>query len=76
MRRDDGDAQDRAALAAFYETRIDEPLWVSNGALNAKAAAIVAEIGKADDWGLEAKDFAVPTVAAAAERRRAALTPR
>jgi L,D-transpeptidase YcbB len=65
LRRDDGDAQDRAALAAFYATRIYAPLWISNGALNAKAAAIVAEVGKADDWGLEAKDFAVPTVAAA-----------
>jgi len=61
LRRDDGDAQDRAALAAFYATRIYAPLWISNGALNAKAAAIVAEFSKADDWGLEAKDFAVPT---------------
>ena len=65
MRRDDGDAQDRAALAAYYATHIYAPLWISNGALNAKAAAIVAEFSKADDWGLEAKDFAVPAVAAA-----------
>jgi hypothetical protein len=46
LRRDDGDAQDRAALAAFYATRVYAPLWISNG------AAIVAEFSKADDWGL------------------------
>ncbi len=73
-RADDADAQDRAALAAFYAARIYAPVWVSSNGFNAKAAAVIAEFGKADDWGLDAADFpAIPIVAAAGERR---LRPR
>ena len=51
---------ERGALAGFYQTRQGLPLWIADGKLNAKATAIIAEIGHANDWGLEASDFALP----------------
>lgn len=64
----DGSAQElkeRAVLSEFYAARHDAPLWLSEGGLTDKASALVAEIKKAGDWGLDAKDFTVPEVAAA-----------
>ena len=67
-RADDADTQERAALAAFYATRVYAPVWVSSNGFNAKAVAVIAEFGKADDWGLDAADFpAIPVVAAAGD---------
>src|SRR5690606_12102232 len=43
---------DRSALTAFYEGRSDDLLWISSGAFNARAEAALAEIRRADDWGL------------------------
>jgi L,D-transpeptidase YcbB len=63
-----GDEQDRAereALKAFYAGRTYAPLWVGTEGLNAKAEAAIAEIKKADDWGLEASAFALPAPATA-----------
>lgn len=65
-RADEAEAQDRAALAAFYAGRLYAPVWVSSNGLNAKAAAAIAEFAKANDWGLEAADFPPPLVTAAA----------
>jgi murein L,D-transpeptidase YcbB/YkuD len=62
---DAAEAADRAALAGYYATRIYAPLWVADAGLNGKAAAVIAELGKADDWGLAAADFPAPAVAAA-----------
>ncbi len=59
----DADKQDAQALGAFYESRKDEPLWVDKTAPTAKAALLIAEIKKADEWGLEAKDFDLPETA-------------
>ncbi len=56
---------DVAALAAFYGERSGAPLWVAADGFNAKGKALVAEIGKAADWGLEAKDFSIPAAPAA-----------
>jgi murein L,D-transpeptidase YcbB/YkuD len=50
---------DGAALAAFYAQR-SGPLWVSEEGLNAKARHAMAEIARADDWGLDASAFALP----------------
>ncbi len=61
----DADREDATALKAFYEARKDEPLWIGGDALTAKAAAAIAEIKKADDWGLDAKAFELPLVAEA-----------
>ena len=67
-RADDADAQERATLAAFYATRVYAPVWVSSSGFNAEAVAVIAELGKADDWGLSAADFpAIPVVAPAGD---------
>jgi murein L,D-transpeptidase YcbB/YkuD len=42
-------------------------MWVAKTGLNDKGRALIAEFGKANDWGLEAADFAVPTLAPVAE---------
>ncbi|MBZ0208192.1 MAG: L,D-transpeptidase family protein, partial [Hyphomicrobium sp.] len=62
-RADDQDAQDRAALAGFYATRVYAPIWVFKTGLNDKAADVITEFGKAADWGLEPADFAIPSLA-------------
>ncbi len=46
--------EDRAALIKFYEARRYEPVWVAPSGLSPAGAAVVAEIAKADDWGLDA----------------------
>ena len=51
---------ERGALAEFYQTRQGQPLWIADGKLTAKAAAVLAEIGRANDWGHEASDFILP----------------
>jgi L,D-transpeptidase YcbB len=56
-------ADDVAALAAFYEELSGPAIWVSTSGLTAKGKSAVQEIGKADDWGLRATDFDVPHIA-------------
>jgi len=58
----EADAQDRAALARFYAARTYAPLWVSKSGLSAKGADVIAELGKANDWGLEAAAFPIPSL--------------
>ena len=55
-------AEDLAALVADYSAR-SEPLWIKDGGYTGKAKAVIAELKKADDWGLEPSDFAVPDLA-------------
>jgi len=55
--------KERAVLSDFYEARDAVPLWVTSAGLTAKAAAIVGEIKKAGEWGLDADDFALPKLA-------------
>ena len=59
--------EDRAALAKFYEGRQSAPLWVTAAGFSPQGAAVAAEIGKADDWGLEASAFRLPKLAAGSE---------
>ncbi|HEY7083389.1 MAG TPA: L,D-transpeptidase family protein [Hyphomicrobiaceae bacterium] len=54
------DREDRAALAAFYAARQHRPLWVSAAGLTPAAQAVIAELRRADDWGLEASAFQLP----------------
>ena len=56
---------DVAALVAYYGSRT-APLWTKGGAFTDKAKAVIAELRKADDWGLEPADFAVPDLAGGA----------
>lgn len=53
------DKGDLAALTAFYAER-SAPLWTSAAGFTPRAERAIAEIRKADDWGLEAKAFALP----------------
>jgi L,D-transpeptidase YcbB len=55
--------EERAALTAFYEGRARQPLWVTSRGLSARAEQVVAEIKRADDWGLNAADFPLPAPA-------------
>ncbi len=58
-------ADDVVALAAYYGTRA-EPQWTKDGAYTDKAKAVIAELKKADDWGLEPADFTIPDLASGA----------
>ena len=57
------DRGDRAALAAFYSARNDPLLWVAGEGFTARARHAMAEIRKADDWGLSASAFELPHLA-------------
>jgi L,D-transpeptidase YcbB len=61
-----GSPEERAALAAFYESRGAQPLWVKGGGLSPHAELAILEITRADEWGLRAADFALPSLAMAA----------
>ena len=52
-------AADRAGVMAFYGERT-ALIWVAADGLTARARHAMAEIAKADDWGLSAKAFALP----------------
>ncbi|MEI9902196.1 MAG: hypothetical protein WDN31_21280 [Hyphomicrobium sp.] len=59
--------KERAVLSDFYAARRDTPIWLSEGGLTEKGAALGAEILKAEDWGLDQRDFALPMVPPAAQ---------
>jgi L,D-transpeptidase YcbB len=56
------DREDRTALSAFYAARQQRPLWVSTAGLTPAAQAVIAELRRADDWGLEASAFQLPNL--------------
>ena len=51
---------ERQALLQVYAADGAKPLWVTDKALTSRGAALLAELSKADDWGLQAKDFDIP----------------
>jgi murein L,D-transpeptidase YcbB/YkuD len=48
------------ALADYYADPAATVLWVDDHGLTARAKAVMEEIGKADDYGLRASDYALP----------------
>jgi L,D-transpeptidase YcbB len=59
--RGDGlDRADRDALKAFYAEPGRTPMWVADGDLSRRAREVMAEIGRADDWGLSSAAFELP----------------
>jgi L,D-transpeptidase YcbB len=69
----DEERNERAALLAFYEARAYAPLWIAAGArYTAKGASAASEIRRADEWGLEARDFSLPAEEGAASPETAA----
>ena len=59
----DFDLADRTALAAFYEKQAGESLWLNKDGFNDAANNMIAEIQKADEWGLSSADYKVPGLA-------------
>jgi len=53
-------ADDLAALSAFYGARTEGPLWITEMGLSAKGQKALFEIAQADDWGLDAASFELP----------------
>jgi len=53
-------SDDVGALRAFYATRTGGPLWMTEMGLSAKGQAVLFEIARADDWGLDASAFELP----------------
>lgn len=51
---------DLAALDAFYAARSAPALWVTDTGLSPAGQAVLDELGKADDWGLESNALNVP----------------
>ena len=56
----DFEEADRTAVQKFYEGRLGQALWVTQDGFNAPAENLIAEIKKADDWGLATADYKVP----------------
>ncbi len=54
------DRADHAALAAYYARNEAPFLWVGKEGFTPKARRAMAEIAKADDWGLVASAFELP----------------
>ena len=57
---------ERKPIEAFYAARNYAPLWSENGAVNARAKAVIARLKDADAEGLEPSDYPMPDFAAAA----------
>ncbi|MGD9501129.1 MAG: murein L,D-transpeptidase [Methyloceanibacter sp.] len=51
---------EQGALVEFYAAPEQRPLWVDENGLTERGKAIVAEIEAADDYGLRARDYALP----------------
>lgn len=54
-----------AALSAYYGEVTGAPIWASTSGLTAKGKEVVAEIGRAENWGLPVSAFDVPSPSAA-----------
>ncbi len=59
--------KDRDAAVAFYNGRFFAPLWIENGAANARAKAVIAQLAAADAEGLDPSDYPRPDFKAGAE---------
>jgi L,D-transpeptidase YcbB len=67
----DSTAAERVAVKAFYADRAS-PVWVTAEGFTERARHAMAEIAKADEWGLQASAFTLPTLPSA-ERSPAGL---
>jgi murein L,D-transpeptidase YcbB/YkuD len=60
-----GRKDDRAGVEAFYKARDYKPMWVHDGAEDARAKSVIAYLGKAAEVGLDPRDYPTPDFAAA-----------
>ena len=51
---------DRAGAEAFYKARDFAPIWIKDGAEDARAKAAIAYLAKAEDVGLDPRDYPAP----------------
>jgi murein L,D-transpeptidase YcbB/YkuD len=51
---------EQKALADYYAVPDAHLLWVDENGLTSRAKSVMEEIGKADDYGLRASDYALP----------------
>lgn len=58
------DAAERVALAEYYSVPDQRLLWVDENGPTARGKAVMAEIAKADDYGLRAADYQLPDASA------------
>ena len=52
---------DAAGLAAYYNAQKGQPIWASKDGFTPNALRVIKEIRSADDWGLDASAFQLPT---------------
>lgn len=57
-----GDAAEQLALAEYYAVPGRRLLWVDETGFTARGEAVMAEIARADDYGLRAADYKLPAV--------------
>ncbi len=58
--------EEAAALASYYNEITGTAIWASTSGLTDKGKAVVAEIGRAENWGLPAAAFRCPSAATGA----------
>jgi murein L,D-transpeptidase YcbB/YkuD len=51
---------DLAAAESFYAAHDGPALWMTSAGISPEAQSIIAELGRADEWGLNSSAFAVP----------------
>src|SRR5215467_4294764 len=61
-RGSEADKEDYAGLVAFYAESHGPPVWTSKDGFTPRARQAMAEIRKADDWGLKTSAFDLPTL--------------
>ncbi|MEZ5924919.1 MAG: L,D-transpeptidase family protein [Hyphomicrobiaceae bacterium] len=52
----------RKSIDRFYQERGNTPIWTDGVGLLPSAFAVMDEIRKADDWGLDAKSYTLPLI--------------
>lgn len=55
---------DRQALQSFYAARGNSPVWTGDSGATPRALALMAELAKADDWGLSTAQLGVREIEA------------
>jgi L,D-transpeptidase YcbB len=57
------DVAEQIALAEYYSVPDRKLLWVDDSGVTERGKAVMAEIAKADDYGLRAADYKLPSLA-------------
>ncbi|MDX2289243.1 MAG: L,D-transpeptidase family protein [Hyphomicrobiaceae bacterium] len=56
------DADDLAAITAYYEAHRHAPIWTGGAGMTENAKRVLREIAEAADWGLVPSDFELPAL--------------